>query len=85
MQKSLVRLGKDHMSRAEACLDPEVVADVLDKLKKHAVAQKLRRFEIPDGIFLVAEPWTPDSGGSLSILFFISEHVGQKHLLFPQD
>lgn len=62
MQKSLVRLGKDHMSRAEACLDPEVVADVLDKLKKHAVAQKLRRFEIPDGIFLVAEPWTPDSG-----------------------
>ena len=62
MQKALVRLGKDNMSRAEACLDPEVVADVLEKLEKHAATQKLQRFEIPDKIFLVAEPWTPESG-----------------------
>ena len=62
MQKALVRLGKDNMSRAEACLDPEVVADVLEKLEKHAATQKLQRFEIPDRIFLVAEPWTPESG-----------------------
>ena len=78
MQKALVRLGKDNMSRAEACLDPEVVADVLDKLKKHAVAQKLQRFEIPDGIYLVAEPWTPESGDSLSVPWRIRR--GQKNV-----
>jgi len=62
LQKALARMGKDNMSRAEACLDPAVVADVLEKLKKHAATQKLQRFEIPDSIFLVAEPWTPESG-----------------------
>ena len=64
LQKALARMGKDNMSRAEACLDPAVVADVLEKLKKHAATQKLQRFEIPDSIFLVAEPWTPESGES---------------------
>jgi len=62
LQKALVKLSKDNMSRAEACLDPEVVAHVLNILTKHAVVQKLQKFEIPDGIFLVAEPWTPESG-----------------------
>ena len=71
MQKALARLGKDNMSRAEACLDPQVVADVLGQLKKHAAAQKLQRFEIPDSIFLVAEPWTPESGNLLSGVVFM--------------
>lgn len=68
LQKALARMGKDNMSRAEACLDPAVVADVLEKLKKHAATQKLQRFEIPDSIFLVAEPWTPESGESFFAL-----------------
>ena len=54
MQKALVRLGKDNMSRAEACLASKVVAEVLDKLKKHAVAQKLRRY---DSRFQTASSW----------------------------
>merc|ERR1712025_798729 len=43
LQKAMARMGKDNMSRAEACLDPAVVADVLEKLKKHAATQKLQR------------------------------------------
>ena len=56
------KLGKACLEREEACLDPDVVADITAALAKHGAAQGLEKFEIPRALCLVAEPWTPESG-----------------------
>jgi hypothetical protein len=56
------RLGKDGMSREEACLDGSVVGDLTASLYKLGLEQRIEKFEIPRSLYLVAEPWTPESG-----------------------
>eukprot|EP00092_Neocalanus_flemingeri_P024572 GFUD01026650.1.p1 GENE.GFUD01026650.1~~GFUD01026650.1.p1 ORF type:complete len:727 (-),score=160.71 GFUD01026650.1:215-2395(-) len=55
-------LSRDGLSRAALCHDEKVVDDMLKVLAKHGAAQRLEKFEIPKAVFLVSEPWTPESG-----------------------
>jgi len=57
-----IKIGKSTLARAELCREEEVVADCLQVLTRHGAQQKLAKFEIPRAVFLVAEPWTPESG-----------------------
>jgi hypothetical protein len=58
----LERLGNADLSREKACLDGDVVADLTTALYKLGLEQGLQKFEIPCSLYLVAEPWTPESG-----------------------
>lgn len=62
MDEAIVRHGKTGLTREEACLDADIVADVAATLFKHGLSQRLEKFEIPKAVTLVAEPWTPESG-----------------------
>merc|ERR1719369_1854501 len=57
-----VELKMENMTREELCEDPSVVATYAKVLAKHGMDQRLKRFEIPTAVFLVSEPWTPESG-----------------------
>lgn len=59
---AIQRLGKTGMQREEACTDKIVIKELTSVLFKHGLSQKLEKFEIPRAIFLVSEPWTPESG-----------------------
>jgi len=39
-----------------------VIAEFRTVLVKHGTEQRLVKFEIPQAVFLVSEPWTPESG-----------------------
>jgi len=56
------KLGKSSMDREDLCRDVDVLSDILGVLARHGAMQKLQKFEIPKAIFLVSEPWTPESG-----------------------
>lgn len=49
------------LTHEEACQSPLVKAQVLSILQKHA-SVSLLKFEIPRGLILVSEPWSPESG-----------------------
>ena len=55
-------LGRACLSHEEACLDGDVVSDLTAALYKLGQAKRLEKFEIPKSLYLVAEPWTPESG-----------------------
>merc|ERR1712227_884869 len=57
-----MKLGKSTATREELCKDVEVIADYIKIINSHGNQQKLRKFEIPRAVFLVNEPWTPESG-----------------------
>lgn len=56
------KLGKGKVEREALCRDEEVVADILSVVARHGAQQKLQKFEVPKAVFLVKEPWTPESG-----------------------
>jgi len=56
------KIGKSSLSREDLCLEGEVVSSILTVMSKHGAQQKLQKFEIPRAVFLVSEPWTPESG-----------------------
>jgi len=62
IEKTLGKLGKEGLSREEACLDQDILSDISSALFKHGLSQRLEKFEIPRAIHLVSEPWTPESG-----------------------
>jgi len=62
LQELADRMGKGSLSREELCLDSSIKKEVLKIVQKHGADQKLAKFEIPQAVFLVAEPWTPESG-----------------------
>jgi len=49
-------------SREELCSNAEIRAEYLKIMDQHGKAQRLEKFEIPKAVFLVCEPWTPESG-----------------------
>jgi len=55
-------LGLEGLSREGLCSQEDVVARILSVMQAHGTAQRLVRFEIPRAVYLVAEPWTPESG-----------------------
>jgi len=62
LDMAIEKLGKKGFSREEACLDRDIIEDLTVSLSKHALSHKLQKFEIPRNLYLVAEPWTPESG-----------------------
>jgi len=54
--------GKGTLDREELCQDPTIKQQVLKIVQTHGASQKLAKFEIPQAVFLVCEPWTPESG-----------------------
>jgi len=56
------KLGKSDLTREQMCADENIVADILGVIASHGAKQKLQKFEIPKAVFLVSEPWTPESG-----------------------
>jgi len=57
-----MKLGKSTATREELCKDVEVIADYIKIINSHGNQQKLQKFEIPRAVFLINEPWTPESG-----------------------
>jgi len=57
-----LQLGKSGKTREDLCMDEEVLGEFRMVLVKHGTEQRLVKFEIPQAVFLVAEPWTPESG-----------------------
>eukprot|EP00092_Neocalanus_flemingeri_P008227 GFUD01008870.1.p1 GENE.GFUD01008870.1~~GFUD01008870.1.p1 ORF type:complete len:716 (+),score=173.62 GFUD01008870.1:63-2210(+) len=55
-------LGLTKLDRESLCQNEKVVENVLHVLSKHGVTQRLEKFEIPKAVYLVSEPWTPESG-----------------------
>eukprot|EP00092_Neocalanus_flemingeri_P016880 GFUD01018258.1.p1 GENE.GFUD01018258.1~~GFUD01018258.1.p1 ORF type:complete len:731 (+),score=161.78 GFUD01018258.1:266-2194(+) len=55
-------LGLTKLDRESLCQNEKVVENVLHVLSKHGVSQRLEKFEIPKAVYLVSEPWTPESG-----------------------
>eukprot|EP00094_Tigriopus_californicus_P004431 TCALIF_04270-PA protein Name:"Similar to Acsl4 Long-chain-fatty-acid--CoA ligase 4 (Rattus norvegicus)" AED:0.08 eAED:0.08 QI:0/0/0/0.66/1/1/3/0/695 len=49
------------LTHEEACQNPQVKSQVLSSLRKHA-STSLQKFEMPRGLLLVSEPWSPESG-----------------------
>jgi len=62
LDKLADKLGKTGVTREELCSDKEVVEEVRMVVAKHGAEQRLAKFEIPQAVFLLAEPWTPESG-----------------------
>jgi len=62
LDKVAEKLGKSGMMREELCRDEEVLAEYRMVLVKHGAQQRLVKFEVPQAVFLVSEPWTPESG-----------------------
>eukprot|EP00092_Neocalanus_flemingeri_P029144 GFUD01031632.1.p1 GENE.GFUD01031632.1~~GFUD01031632.1.p1 ORF type:complete len:730 (+),score=165.17 GFUD01031632.1:69-2258(+) len=55
-------LKMEGLSRDALCHEDQVVDDMLKVFSKHGAAQRLKKFEIPKAVYLVSEPWTPESG-----------------------
>jgi len=55
-------LGLTGLDRKSLCDDEKVGDDIFKVMTKHGAAQRLQKFEIPQAVFLVSEPWTPESG-----------------------
>ena len=62
LEEVQAKLGKAGLSREDACRDPEIVDELTSALWKHGLNQRLEKFEVPKALFLVSEPWTPESG-----------------------
>jgi len=62
LDKVAEKLGKMGKTREDLCMDDEVLAEYRMVLVKHGTEQRLVKFEIPQAVFLVSEPWTPESG-----------------------
>jgi len=62
LEEVQAKLGKAGLSRGDACRDPEIVDELTSALWKHGLNQRLEKFEVPKALFLVSEPWTPESG-----------------------
>ena len=62
LEEVQAKLGKAGLSRENACRDPEIVDELTSALWKHGLNQRLEKFEVPKALFLVSEPWTPESG-----------------------
>jgi len=62
LNKVAEKLGKSGKTREDLCMDEEVLGEFRMVLVKHGTEQRLVKFEIPQAVFLVAEPWTPESG-----------------------
>jgi len=57
------KLGLDSSAPREClCHNPKVLDHFLEILNIHGATEKLLKFEIPRGVFLVDEPWTTDNG-----------------------
>ncbi|KAK6919198.1 AMP-dependent synthetase/ligase [Dillenia turbinata] len=54
--------GIKHRDFSELCEKAEAITEVQQSLSKVAKASKLDKFEIPEKIKLIPEPWTPESG-----------------------
>ncbi|XP_042891092.1 long-chain-fatty-acid--CoA ligase 4-like [Penaeus japonicus] len=54
--------AKGDTSFANLCKDKAVVATVLKELQNHGKKQGLGRWDLPVGLHLSPEPWTPESG-----------------------
>jgi len=62
LDKVAEKLGKKGKTREDLCMDEEVLVEFRMVLVKHGTEQRLVKFEIPQAVFLVSEPWTPESG-----------------------
>jgi len=62
LDKVSEKLGKSGKTRDDLCRDEDVIAEFRMVLVKHGMEQRLVKFEIPQAVFLVSEPWTPESG-----------------------
>jgi len=62
LDKVADKFGRGGKTREELCSDEEVLAEFRMVLVKHGAEQRLVKFEIPQAVFLVCEPWTPESG-----------------------
>ena len=62
LEEVQAKLGKAGLCRDDACRDPEIVEELTSALWKHGLNQRLEKFEVPKALFLVSEPWTPESG-----------------------
>lgn len=74
--KSL-KLDSDQ-SLESLCKKPEVEAAVLEILQRHGMDHGLARRELPMGLHLTSEPWTPE-GGMVGPAFKLRRKVIEKH------
>lgn len=54
--------SQDGPTLAQICEDPKVVDKVLAEIKKVAKESKLEKFEVPQKIKLLPDPWLPETG-----------------------
>ncbi|CAG2102163.1 unnamed protein product, partial [Medioppia subpectinata] len=71
-------LSKSNMTFDQLCDDNDIIAKVLDVVRREGKQSKLTNSEIPNKIKLCAEEWTPDSG-LVTTAFKIKRNKVQKH------
>ncbi|XP_021648938.2 long chain acyl-CoA synthetase 8 isoform X2 [Hevea brasiliensis] len=62
LEKWSQQVGIKYRNFAELCNKDETIAEVRQSLSKVGKAAKLDKFEIPEKIKLLPDPWTPESG-----------------------
>ncbi|KAF2292466.1 hypothetical protein GH714_023110 [Hevea brasiliensis] len=62
LEKWSQQVGIKYQNFAELCNKDETIAEVGQSLSKVGKAAKLDKFEIPEKIKLLPDPWTPESG-----------------------
>ncbi|KAG8640443.1 long chain acyl-CoA synthetase 8 [Manihot esculenta] len=62
LEKWAQQVGIKYRDFAELCNKDETIAEVQQSLSKVGKAAKLDKFEIPEKIKLLPDPWTPESG-----------------------
>jgi len=62
LEEAAQRLGAKAIEREDLCTQGDIARDLANTLREHGLSQRLEKFEIPRSVFLVNEPWTPESG-----------------------
>eukprot|EP00897_Mesotaenium_endlicherianum_P007230 jgi/Mesen1/6535/ME000334S05876 len=69
------RAGVQFSSLEDLCQKEEATSEVIKSLQKVGKESKLERFEIPNKVKLLPEPWTPESGFVTAALKLKRENV----------
>ncbi|XP_022928374.1 long chain acyl-CoA synthetase 8 isoform X1 [Cucurbita moschata] len=78
LEKWAKEAGINYGDFVQLCENGEIIGEVQRSLSKVAKDAKLQKFEIPEKIKLVADPWTPESGLVTAALKIKREQVKAK-------